>query len=160
MAMLFTEQGNIDEVLFFPMTRPVLSPVNAAIYGLGRTEAAARLPAAATLSLEDFETLLADAAIQPLRGRIAIYPHLVIWPESSDHGRRRMSGYAELEGFAATGRWQVPVHSVTTLDPIDREREAKALLDIIQRRLTQVIQAHFDDCEVYVHDVAVEGEAG
>jgi hypothetical protein len=47
-----------------------------------------------------------------------------------------------------------------TLDPIDREREAKALLDVIQRRLTQVIQAHFGDCDVYVHDVAVDGEGG
>lgn len=32
MAMIFTEQENIDEVIFFPMMRPHLSPVNEAIY--------------------------------------------------------------------------------------------------------------------------------
>lgn len=34
MAMIFTEQENIDDVIFFPMTRPHVSANNAEIYGL------------------------------------------------------------------------------------------------------------------------------
>ena len=34
MAMIFTGQENIDDVIFFPMMRPVVSPVNASIYGV------------------------------------------------------------------------------------------------------------------------------
>ncbi len=40
MAMIFTEQENIDDVIFFPMMRPSVSPLNAAIYGIA--EAGAR----------------------------------------------------------------------------------------------------------------------
>ena len=34
MAMIFTEQENIDDVIFFPMTRPHVSANNAEVYGL------------------------------------------------------------------------------------------------------------------------------
>lgn len=34
MAMIFTEQENIDDVIFFPMMRPVVSRANRRIYGL------------------------------------------------------------------------------------------------------------------------------
>jgi lysyl-tRNA synthetase class 2 len=34
MAMIFTEQENIDDVIFFPIMRPVISQANRAIYGI------------------------------------------------------------------------------------------------------------------------------
>ena len=37
MAMIFTEQENIDDVIFFPLMRPVVSHTNAQIYGLAAT---------------------------------------------------------------------------------------------------------------------------
>lgn len=44
MAMIFTEQENIDDVIFFPMMRPSVSANNAEIYGLKATAAAGEQP--------------------------------------------------------------------------------------------------------------------
>lgn len=38
MAMIFTEQEHIDDVIFFPLRRPGISPANAEIYGLKATD--------------------------------------------------------------------------------------------------------------------------
>ena len=40
MAMIFTEQENIDDVIFFPMMRPSVSALNAAIYQVAEAEVA------------------------------------------------------------------------------------------------------------------------
>ncbi|MGH6635931.1 MAG: amino acid--tRNA ligase-related protein, partial [Gammaproteobacteria bacterium] len=40
MAMIFTEQENIDDVIFFPLMKPVVSPVSASIYGIQEPELA------------------------------------------------------------------------------------------------------------------------
>ena len=157
MAMIFTEQGNIDEVLFFPMTRPVVSPVNAAIYGLGRAAAAAALPATATLSLEEFEDLLVDGAIRPARARIAVYPALVLWPGPAKNGTWRASGYVEVEGFTTSGRWRIPVRSVKSPEPIDRDRETAALLDAVQRSIVDPLRVSAGVADVFVEVVALDG---
>ena len=53
MAMIFTEQENIDDVIFFPMMRPSVSTLNAAIYEVAEAEVAPVEDLA--LSWEDFQ---------------------------------------------------------------------------------------------------------
>ena len=55
MAMIFTEQEIIDDVIFFPMMRPSVSPVNASIYGVAEPSLAPVEDLA--LSVDDFEAL-------------------------------------------------------------------------------------------------------
>src|SRR5207237_3015565 len=54
MAMIFTEQENIDDVIFFPLMRPSISPLNTTLYGIQQTELAPVEDLA--LSVEEFES--------------------------------------------------------------------------------------------------------
>jgi hypothetical protein len=109
------------------------------------------------LTLDEFEGLLADAVIRPVRGRIAVYPFLVLWPGPTSDGRWRATGYVEIEGFAASGRWRIPVHSVNEPEPLDSEREKRALLEAVHRRIADGIRSRLGACEVYVAEVESEG---
>lgn len=91
MAMIFTEQENIDDVIFFPMMRPSLSPLNAAIYDI--TESALAPVEDLALSWEDFETLCNEGALKPHAHNLAVHPHVRHW------GAARASGHVEIEGF-------------------------------------------------------------
>ncbi len=62
MAMIFTEQEIIDDVIFFPMMRPSVSPVNASIYGVAEPALAPVEDLA--LAVEDFEALCRDGVLE------------------------------------------------------------------------------------------------
>jgi lysyl-tRNA synthetase, class II len=157
MAMIFTEQSNIDEVLFFPMTRPALSPVNAAVYGVGREPSVLGLPAMATLSLDDWQSLIEESVIRPVKEQITVYPYLVIWPGPTATGRWRATGYVEVDGLVSSGRWRIPVYSTASATPIDVARETGVLLENIERRLVTSLRTHFQDASVRVGEITLDG---
>src|SRR5262249_43809011 len=99
MAMIFTEQENIDDVIFFPMMRPYISPVNAAIYCVEEPT----VPPVEDLALssQDFESLCRDGVLKPHARHLSLKPHLRLWPLSSSAASTRVSGHIEVEGFLA-----------------------------------------------------------
>src|SRR5665213_3144326 len=97
MAMIFTGQEIIDDVIFFPMMRPTISPLNASIFGV--QEAAVAPVEDLALSIEDFESLCTDGVIKPHARNLIIKPHLCVWSVASAPGRSRVSGHAEIQGF-------------------------------------------------------------
>ena len=77
MVMIFTGQENIDDVIFFPIMRPSISPLNAAVFGV---EEAAPAPVEdLALTVEDFESLCAEGALKPHARHLTIKPHARIW---------------------------------------------------------------------------------
>ncbi|HXB58772.1 MAG TPA: lysine--tRNA ligase [Candidatus Acidoferrales bacterium] len=95
MTMIFTGQENIDDVIFFPMMRPTVSPLNASIYGIHEASVAPVEDLA--LSYEDFESLCRDGVIKPHARNLTIKPHIRSWSVPS--GGTRACGYVEIEGF-------------------------------------------------------------
>ena len=77
MAMIFTEQENIDDVIFFPMMRPSVSPLNAAIYEMA--EAALAPVEDLALSWEDFQALCNEGALKPHARNLAVHPRVRHW---------------------------------------------------------------------------------
>ena len=77
MAMIFTEQEIIDDVIFFPMMRPSVSPVNASIYGVAEPALAPVEDLA--LSVEDFEALCQDGVLKPHARHLMLKPHVRLW---------------------------------------------------------------------------------
>jgi lysyl-tRNA synthetase class 2 len=61
MAMIFTEQEDIYDVIFFPMMKPHLSPVNRSIYGVEEEPRESQVVTELVMSLEEFRTLLVKA---------------------------------------------------------------------------------------------------
>ena len=138
MVMIFTGQENIDDVIFFPMMRPSVSPLNASIYGLAEPSLAPVEDLA--LSLEDFESLCGQGLLKPHARHLFVKPRLRTW----DKGH--VSGHVEIEGFLAdsvlrlTGWKSAP-------DEIEGKRK---VLEQMERALPEFLRKTFSECEVTV----------
>jgi hypothetical protein len=106
MAMIFTEQENIDDVIFFPMMRPSVSALNAAIYEVAEAEVAPVEDAA--LSWEDFQRLCNEGALKPHARHLAVHPRVRHWGAAAATGQIEVDGFLpnsvlRLAGFKIAG---------------------------------------------------------
>ncbi len=99
MAMIFTEQENIDDVIFFPLMRPSVSSFNAALYGV--QEASTGPVEDLAVTAEEFASLLAEGSLKAGTTHLTVKPKLHIWATAT--GKWRISGAVEIESFLANG---------------------------------------------------------
>jgi lysyl-tRNA synthetase class 2 len=138
MAMIFTEQENIDDVIFFPMMRPSVSTLNAAIYEVAEAEVAPVEDLA--LSWEDFQRLCNEGALKPHSLNLAVHPRVRHW------GAAAATGQIEVEGFLP--------NSVLRLAGFKIAGAAASL----ENELAQFLKNKFVDSHVTVSPVAVMGD--
>ena len=138
MAMIFTEQENIDDVIFFPMMRPSVSALNAAIYDVAEAEVAPVEDAA--LSWEDFQRLCNEGALKPHARHLAVHPRVRRW------GAAAATGQIEVEGFLP--------NSVLRLAGFKIAGEGTSF----ENELVRYLKNKFVDCHVTVSPVAVMGD--
>jgi hypothetical protein len=148
MAMIFTGQENIDDVIFFPMMRPTVSPLNAAIYGIQESVAPVE---DLVLSREDFESLCRDGAIKPHARNLTVKPHIRIWKLAS--GDTRACGHVEMEGFFPNSVLRLAGYKVEKPSPEDRN--GKEVLKLIETLLVKFLKQTFPGCEVTVSPATV-----
>ena len=115
MAMIFTEQENIDDVIFFPLMKPTVSTFNAAVYGI--EERTTGPVEDLTLTFEEFEALAAEGALKPKRTSLAIKPHVRLWAPREKGQPWRISGSVEVEGFYANGILRLAGYTHTVAEP-------------------------------------------
>jgi lysyl-tRNA synthetase class 2 len=102
MAMIFTEQENIDDVIFFPMLKPAVSAFNADVYGI--EEQTTGPVDDLTLSFDQFENLIKqDGALLPKRATLVIHPRIRLWPSAQKGQPWHVTGFVEIEGVFANG---------------------------------------------------------
>jgi lysyl-tRNA synthetase class 2 len=145
MAMIFTGQENIDDVIFFPMMRPSISPLNASIYGL--EEAAVQPVEDLALTLEEFESLCAEGVLKPHARNLFVKPHLRLW------GNGRASGHVEIEGFLPNSVLRLAYQSQPNGPP--QESTKKNGLERIERFLPAFLKKTFPDCELTVSPATI-----
>ena len=92
MAMIFTEQENIDDVIFFPMMRPALSQLDQDIYKDKLEPPAPDL----VLTFEGLKELCDFGALKLQSENLTIHPHITAWEKEE---KRFYSGQVEIEGF-------------------------------------------------------------
>jgi lysyl-tRNA synthetase class 2 len=148
MCMIFTGQENIDDVIFFPMMRPSISPLNASIYDIQENSVAPVEDL--TLSHEDFESLCKDDVIRPHARNVTVKPHVRVWNVS---GNVRASGYVEIEGFFPNSVLRLSGYK--TGKQLPEEEEKKQLLGLIDASLVQFLKKKFTDCQVTVSPATV-----
>ncbi|MFB3896676.1 MAG: lysine--tRNA ligase [bacterium] len=100
MAMIFTGQENIDDVIFFPLMRPSISPTNAELYGV--QEPPAPVSEDVAFSDDEFTELCQNGALHPESGEIVVKPHWRLWQQTKT-GKWNVSGHIELQGFHLNG---------------------------------------------------------
>jgi lysyl-tRNA synthetase class 2 len=98
MAMIFTEQENIDDVIFFPLMRPSISSFNAAIYGIEEQPLAPVEDLAVTV--DEARELIGSGSLLPVGAHVSVRPHVRIWTIDK---KVHVTGHAEMEGFAKVG---------------------------------------------------------
>lgn len=149
MAMIFTGQENIDDVIFFPLMRPSVSPLNASIYGIQDVSLAPVEDLA--LSHEDFVSLCRDGAIKPHARNLTVKPHVRFWNAASASARPRASGYVEIEGFFPNSLLRLSGYKIEKL--LLEEEEKYALTKLIETSLVQFLRKTYPDCQVTVSPV-------
>ena len=151
MAMIFTDEENIDNVIFFPMMRPVLSPVNAAIYGIDELPNIARGKEEILLTMDEFEELVSDKILNSETDTLAIRLYLRVWDKPTKDGHWKASGYIEVDGFSSNKRLRVVGYSVKSGTPMDVKVEARKYREFVE----QTFKKHFADYKSHVGEVVL-----
>ena len=146
MAMIFTEQEIIDDVIFFPMMRPSVSPVNASIYGVAEPALAPVEDLA--LSVEDFEGLCRDGVLKPHARHLVLKPHVRLW-NAAGH-KSRASSHVEIEGFLANSVLRLAGYKLNTEEALPEDEEKKRALGNIELTLVKFLRERFPECQVTV----------
>jgi hypothetical protein len=151
MAMIFTEQEIIDDVIFFPMMRPSVSPVNASIYGVAEPALAPVEDLA--LSVEDFEALCRDGVLKPHARHLMLKPHVRLW--SVAPAKSCGSSHVEIEGFLAGSVLRLAGYKIKTEEVLSDEEAKKQALGLIELSLVKFLRETFPACEVTLSPVTV-----
>jgi len=146
MAMIFTEQENIDDVIFFPLMRPSISPLNAALYDVRET--AVRPAEDVILTFEEFESLCTDRVLAPQTKQLVARPHVKVWPAESPPGQWRASGTVEIEGFLSGSMLRLAGYSVRSDKPLDEMEAMQRLAESVSRSLEPFLRKTFPDCKL------------
>jgi lysyl-tRNA synthetase class 2 len=153
MAMIFTGQENIDDVIFFPMMRPTVSPLNAAIYQV--QEASVAPVEDLALSFEEFETLCNEGMLKPHAHNLLVKPRLRVWKAGVGSGRSRLSGHAEIEGFLPNGVLRLAGCKTKSDEPLTEEEEKKKILEFLEKVWLTFLRTKFPECEITVSPATV-----
>ena len=151
MAMIFTEQEIIDDVIFFPMMRPSVSPVNASIYGVAEPSLAPVEDLA--LSEEDFEALCQDHVLKPHARHLLLKPHVRLWNVSP--GKSRGSAHVEIEGFLPNSVLSLAGYQLKAEAALPEEEAKKQLVGSIELSLVKFLQETFPECQITLSPATV-----
>lgn len=158
MAMIFAEQQDIYDVIFFPLMTPALSAANRAIYGV--VEETAEAPVAKTtndlhFSFSSFEDLLQQDVLRPQTDRFLLEPHLRIWPSQSAPDKHLASGHLEISGFLTGGKVILAGYQIASEEPLDTDAETRRYLDLIELSVASVLRKLFSNSTVAVKPVRI-----
>jgi lysyl-tRNA synthetase class 2 len=115
MAMIFTEQENIDDVIFFPLMKPSVSAFNAEVYGI--EERTTGPVEDLTVTFEQFENLAKENLLHPKRDTLVIHPHVRLWAPAQRGQPWKVTGSVDVEGFFANGVLRLSGYNLTSDKP-------------------------------------------
>jgi lysyl-tRNA synthetase class 2 len=133
MAMIFTEQENIDDVIFFPMMKPAVSAFNAEVYGI--EERSTGPVEDMTLTFEQFDNLAKEDLLKPKRDTLVIHPHVRVWTPSFRGQPYRVTGFVEIEGFFANGILRLAGYTLTS----DKPGSERDQLTVLGERAVSIV---------------------
>ena len=142
MAMIFTGQENIDDIIFFPLMRPSVGHINAQIYGI-REQALAPVENLA-LDTEEFEALCKDAQLKPQTTHITVKPHLRLWPGG------RYTGHADLESFLTDSVVHLTGFNIELPKTVGDDEAKEIFVGKLEASLLQFLRKTFPQCQLTV----------
>lgn len=142
MSMIFTEQENIDDVIFFPMMRPSISKINADLYGVKTSTTS--FGEELVVTFEEFASLSQSGGLAPETSTLTLRPHLHIWDLTGKDGsgngdgtkKWKASGHVVLDGFFLNGTLRLAGYSEMYTSKPDFAEARKAFV----KSATQIIE--------------------
>lgn len=157
MLMIFTGQENIDDVIFFPMMRRSMSPLNASIYGVREVVPAPVEDLA--LSLDDFRSLCADGVLKPHARSLVLKPHVRLWPAPDAAAPSRVSGHVDIEGFVHNNVVRLSGFSIRADPGLAEEAAVGRVTEQVEASLAAFLRQSFPACHVTVSPATRLGHA-
>ncbi len=148
MVMIFTGQENIDDVIFFPMMRSTVSPVNASIYGV--PESTLTPVEDLVLSVGDFESLCREGILKPHARNLLIKPHIRLWGVASPSGLSRAYGHVEIEGFLPNSVLRLAGYNIKYEEPPPHEEGQMKAASSPEASLVPFLREQFPECQLTV----------
>ncbi|MGV3772608.1 MAG: lysine--tRNA ligase [Verrucomicrobiales bacterium] len=154
MAMIFTEQENIDDVIFFPMMRPTVSNFNAEVYGIedrvtGPVEDL-------TLSFEEFTSLALTGHLLPKRKTLVVHPCIRIWPGNSKEQKSKAHGWLEVEGFLNNGVLRLAGYQLEIEGNANEKEIKEKLAAFAHEKLNNALQGKVPEIKIRIATPAAE----
>lgn len=152
MAMIFTEQDNIDDVIYFPLMRPIISQDNAAIYGVRQEEA---VPTGDVLvALDEFASMLSDQSIMRPQKEVVILPHLQVWRRAGGHSWA--TGYLEVTGLIPNQIMKIAGYQTRLAQPEVNGEELDKFRAFISSNVADKLKVRNEGLSIAILDADVE----
>jgi lysyl-tRNA synthetase, class II len=156
MAMIFTGEENIDDVIFFPLMRPLVSDIHQELYGAAKLEdTSGPSETNVPLGINEFEELAQQGILKPQSTHLTVRPYLRLWKSPSFMQRWRASGYITVDGFFGTKPLLLVGYSSGAESPLSVEAESKSLIDLIDLAFSQPLRRLVSNCTIHVLPVEI-----
>ncbi len=162
MAMIFTEQEDIYDVIFFPMMKPHISPVNRNVFGLpeagegpGAQPPVEAGPAEMFLTAAEFGNFLRQGILRPVSGNVEVIPYLRLWEDASP-GRWVANGHYELRGFLPGSRICITGYNAVSGEPLKFSEESGKLVDLARSAIIPMIERLLPDSQCSLQKARLE----
>ncbi|MEW6158720.1 MAG: lysine--tRNA ligase [Verrucomicrobiota bacterium] len=157
MAMIFTEQENIDDVIFFPMMKAAVSPLNASIYGIEEPTTVTPVEDLA-LTWNEFETVVQQGGLKPNVPHLTVKPHARLWPQVVAD-RLPVSVFAEIEGYLSNSVLRITGFKLET-PALDSEDDLKKqVASLLEATLATRLRQHFPDIVITLSPATILRQA-
>jgi lysyl-tRNA synthetase, class II len=147
MAMIFTGEEDIYNIIFFPMMKPVLSQANAAIFGIDELPKFG-FKEDVLLAQEEFEALLAEGVLCPESAQINLRLHMRIWDKPSAEGDWKVTAYTEAGGFLKNKRLKITGYSAASKEKFNKAEALQQYKQFVIKNFIVKVKEKFSDCKV------------
>ena len=157
MAMIFSEQRNIDDVIFFPLMRPVLSDLNREIFGEETSSGAAGAPTTVSIGVDDVDDFLGRLAASRKERQVRLSPALS-FQSDTDTGSSRGYGHVSVSGLLPDRVVIVTGYRVTVEGDLDLDVEARKFSKMLKKTLEPRVMRVAGVTEVILDASALAGD--
>ncbi len=147
MAMIFTGEEDIYNIIFFPMMKPVLSQANAAIFGIDELPKFG-FKEDVLLSQAEFESLLAEGVLKPESPAINLRLQVHLWDTPTDEGTWKITAYVEANGFLKNKRLKVTGYTAESKERLNKVEALKQYKQFVIKNFIVKVKEKFSDCKV------------
>ncbi len=160
MAMIFAEKENIDDVIFFPMMRPHISPINAIVYEVDKIKTPLFNDNKANetlLTVPDFIESVSDGLLVPAKeGKISLIPHLENWEKPSAKGEWKTVGSVEVQGFKTNPSLRIAGYSSKSPNKPEPGAGLEDFIKFIKDSIVVPMQQHLDKEKYSIEIIQVQ----